>query len=113
VVVEAGVIKKDSKKAELMVISNNGFGKRTSVEEYKIQNRGGSGIKTAQVTVKTGKVISAKVVTEETEELIAISKKGQVIRTRINEVLSRGRQTQGVKIMKLRDGDSIASLICL
>ena len=113
VVVEAGVIKKDSKKAELMVISNNGFGKRTSVEEYKIQNRGGSGIKTAQVTAKTGKVISAKVVTEETEELIAISKKGQVIRTRINEVLSRGRQTQGVKIMKLRDGDSIASLICL
>ena len=111
--VEAGVIKKDSQKAELMVISNNGFGKRTALKEYKIQKRGGSGIKTAQVTNKTGKIISAKVVTEEEEELVAISKKGQVIRTKIDEILSRGRQTQGVKIMKLRTGDSIASLICL
>ena len=111
--VEAGVIKKDNEKMELMVISNNGFGKRTAIKEYKIQKRGGSGIKTAQVTNKTGKIISAKVVTEKEEELVAISKKGQVIRTKINEILSRGRQTQGVKIMRLRTGDSIASLICL
>ncbi len=113
IVVEAGVIKKDNQNVELMVISNNGFGKRTAIKEYKIQKRGGSGIKTAQVTNKTGKIISAKIVTEKEEELVAISKKGQVIRTKINEVLSRGRQTQGVKIMRLRAGDSIASLICL
>ena len=112
-IVEAGVIEKECQNVELMVISNNGFGKRTPLKEYKIQKRGGSGIKTAEVTEKTGKIISAKIVKEDMEELVAISKKGQVIRTKIDEILSRGRQTQGVKIMKLRDGDSIASLLCL
>ena len=112
VVINANVVKKDIAQTEMVVISNNGFGKRTALKEYKIQKRGGSGIKTAKVTTKTGKIVSAKVVTEETEELIAISKKGQVIRTQIKEIRLCGRQTQGVTIMKLRAGDSIASLIC-
>jgi DNA gyrase subunit A len=111
-VVSAGVITGDSKDPQIMVLSENGFGKRTKIEEYKVQNRGGSGIKTAKVTSKTGMIMSAKIVTESDEELVAISKKGQVIRITLNEIPTLGRQTQGVRIMKLRAGDSIASLIC-
>ena len=66
-----------------------------------------------KVTTKTGQLIGAKVVTAEQEELVAISKKSQVIRVDIKEIPSLGRQTQGVRVMKLREGDSIASLICL
>jgi DNA gyrase subunit A len=90
-----------------------GYGKRTDIDEYKIQNRGGSGIKTAKVTAKTGALISAKVFEGEDAEVVAISKKSQVIRTDVKEIPVLGRQTQGVRVMKLRDGDSIASLICL
>ena len=96
-----------------MVISANGYGKCTDIDEYKIQNRGGSGIKTANVTPKTGNLISAKVFAEGEGEIVAISKKSQVIRVDAKEIPVLGRQTQGVRIMKLRDGDSIASLICL
>jgi len=112
VVIHAGLVKKDTSQTEIMVISNNGFGKRTVIKEYKIQKRGGSGIKTAQITTKTGKIVSAQVVTKDINELVVISKKGQVIRTQIKEIRLCGRQTQGVTIMKLRAGDSIASLIC-
>ena len=111
-VVSAGVIRNSNAKPEVVVISENGFGKRTKIKEYKVQNRGGSGIKTAKVTPKTGKVMSAKIISEQENELVAISKKGQVIRTNIKEVPTLGRQTQGVRIMKLRSGDGIASLIC-
>ncbi|MFA5933923.1 MAG: DNA gyrase subunit A [Candidatus Paceibacterota bacterium] len=112
-IIGAGVVKKDSKDTTLLVMSANGFGKKTALKEYKVQNRGGSGIKTAKVTPKTGPLIVAKVVGTEDGELIAISKKGQVIRTALNTIPSLGRQTQGVTIMKLRAGDSIASLTCL
>ncbi|NDE68319.1 hypothetical protein EB052_01795, partial [bacterium] len=70
-------------------------------------------ILTANVTDKTGVIISAKVVTEDLEEIVAMSKKSQVIRVDLKEIPSLGRSTQGVRVMKLRDGDSIASLICL
>lgn len=112
-VVSAVVIKDTYEKPTLLVISENGFGKQTALTEYKIQKRGGSGIKTAQVTAKTGKIISAQVIFEEGSELVAMSQKGQVIRTAVEGVAKLGRQTQGVRIMKLRDKDSIASLICL
>jgi DNA gyrase subunit A len=112
-VVGAQVVKKDSTGAKLLVISENGYGKKTDINEYKIQNRGGSGIKTGKVTEKTGNIISSAIVTGDIEEVVAISKKGQVIRTGIDEIAELGRQTQGVRIMKLRDGDSLASLICL
>ena len=91
----------------------NGYGKTTALKEYKIQKRGGSGIKTAKITAKTGALMASKVVTDAEEELVAISKKSQVIRTGLKEISSLGRQTQGVRIMKLREGDSIASLVCL
>ena len=105
------VVSKDVASATLLTMSANGLGKRTKLSEYKIQKRGGSGIKTAKVTTKTGKLIVAKVVTNE-EELISMSKKGQVIRVELKSIPVLGRDTQGVTIMKLRAGDGIASLTC-
>lgn len=112
-VVGAHIIKPQWKSGHLLVISKNGYGKRTELSEYKVQGRGGSGILTSKVTAKTGVVISSQVVTEEEQEIVAISKKSQVVRVDIKEVPVLGRQTQGVRIMKLREGDSLASLICL
>jgi len=113
VVISAVSIKKDQKDASLLVVSANGYGKRTDIDEYKVQGRGGSGIKTAEVTSKTGKLIAASLITDLESELVAISKKSQVIRVDTSEVPSLGRQTQGVRIMKLREGDSIASAVHL
>lgn len=112
-VIGVDVITKDLKDAEFLVMSENGLGKKTNLKEYKVQKRGGSGIKTAKVTAKTGKLIVAKIVKAEGGELIAISKKGQVIRVSLDTIPSLGRQTQGVTIMKMRPGDGIASLTCL
>lgn len=113
IIVGVGIITKDVKDATLLVMSENGFGKRTKLEEYKTQKRGGSGIKTAKVTAKTGDLVVASLITPEVSEIIAISKKGQVIKTDIDSISLLGRQTQGVKIMKPRAGDSLASLTCL
>lgn len=112
-VVGADTVKKAAKDGEVLVVSRNGYGKKTKLTEYKTQGRGGSGIKCVKVTDKTGDLISARIVTSEVEEAVAISKKSQVIRCDLKEIPSLGRDTQGVRIMKLRDGDSIASLICL
>ncbi len=113
-VVGADVVTKAMKKPSLLVIMDNGYGKQTELSEYKVQKRGGSGILTANVTDKTGKVITSKVVDpEEGLELVAISKKSQVIRVDINEIPTLGRQTQGVRIMKLRPGDNLASAVCI
>ncbi len=101
------------KDLSLLVISENGYGKQTSLSEFKIQKRGGSGIKCTNVTSKTGKLMSSRIIDTNTEELVVISKKGQVIRTYVKEIPSIGRSTQGVRIMKLRSGDSIAAIICL
>lgn len=109
--VSALVVKKDQKTNNLLVFSENGFAKQTPLEEYKTQNRGGSGIKTAKVTDKIGKIMSAAIVTEETDEVVAMSKKGQVIRVDVDEIPILGRQTQGVRVMKMRTGDKIASLV--
>jgi len=112
-VVGAHHIKPDWKSGHLLVISANGYGKRTDLSEYKVQGRGGSGILTSKVTAKTGPVITSQVVTGQEDEVIAISKKSQVVRVGLKEIPILGRQTQGVRIMKLREGDSLASLICL
>jgi len=109
----ADAIKKDEKEASLLVLSKNGFGKRTNADEYKVQKRGGSGIKTSKVTEKTGTLMKSLVIRPEFEEAIAISKKGQIIRTALSDIPLLGRQTQGVRVMKLKTGDSIASLTCL
>lgn len=112
VLVGVDCIKKDMKDASLLTMSANGLGKKTFLKEYKVQKRGGSGIKTAKVTPKTGELIVAKVISIESE-LIAMSKKGQVIRTNLDAIPSSGRQTQGVTIMKMRAGDGVASIACL
>jgi len=112
-IVGTDVIKKEMKNPEFLVISANGYGKKTPIDEYKVQGRGGSGIITMKVTPKTGKIIASKVVTDEEDEIAAISKKSQVIRVEVKEIPSLGRQTQGVRIMKLREGDSIASITCI
>jgi DNA gyrase subunit A len=95
----------------LLVLTKNGYGKKTSLSEYKVQKRGGSGIKTASLTEKTGEIIVARVVEEE-RQLISVSKKCNVILLTIEEVPRLGRQTQGVRIMKLRKGDSVAAGVC-
>ncbi len=113
VVIGADVVSKDGEAGEFLVMSANGYGKKTSLKEYKIQKRGGSGIKTAKLTSKTGKLIGARVLGNEVEEIVAISKHGQVIRTKLEEIPNLGRQTQGVRIMKMKADDEIASLTCL
>ncbi len=112
-VVCAETVLKDSNSPTLMIMSSNGFGKRTDIDEYKIQKRGGSGIKTAKVTSKTGVLIGAKVFEGNEGEVVTMSQKSQVIKVNINEIPTLGRQTQGVRIMKLREGDLIASMVCL
>lgn len=105
------IAKGDNEKA-FLILGSQGLGKKTGIKEYKVQKRGGSGIKTAKVTPKTGKLIVAKIVGDE-NEIIAVSQKGQVIRVDLKSIPTSGRQTQGVTIMKLRPGDSIASITCL
>ena len=115
-VVSAEVIPSEhTKDAALLVVMAKGYGKHTPISEYKIQGRGGSGIKTADVTTKTGDVIGARIVVGDLaeEELVVVSKKGQVIRTSVDEVPSLSRATQGVRIMKMREGDAIASMVAL
>lgn len=113
ILVGVDILHKDKEsESYVLVMSANGLGKKTALKEYKIQKRGGSGIKTAKITPKTGDLIVAKVISNE-EELIVMSKKGQVIRVALAQVPSLGRQTQGVTIMKMRPGDGIASLTCL
>src|SRR3990167_3417969 len=111
-VVSAEVISAGAKDASLLVIMSKGYGKRTKLSEYKVQGRGGSGIKTAAVTPKTGEVIGARVVSGglKEEELVVVSKKGQVIRTSVAGIKLISRATQGVRIMRLYPGDSIASM---
>lgn len=112
-VISADIVSKDAKSPALFVMGANGYGKKTNLSEYKVQNRGGSGVLTMNVTSKTGPLMAARVVTESDEEIVAMSKKSQVIRVDIKEIPALSRATQGVRVMKLRDGDSLASLICL
>ena len=96
----------------LLAVMANGYGKRTKLSEYKIQKRGGKGILTAKITSKTGDLVSAHVVQDGVdEEIIAVSKKGVVIRTTLNTISVLSRATQGVRIMKLDPGDSVASVV--
>ncbi len=101
------------KQNYLLVVMENGYGKRTDIKEYKIQKRGGTGIKTANITAKTGEIVFSRIVTEEEEDLIVISQKGQVIRTKISSIAKISRSTQGVRIMKLSQGDKVASAACI
>jgi len=98
---------------KFLVIMENGFGKKTFIKLYKKQNRAGSGVKTAKVTPKTGKIVSAFVLTPDVKEMIAISKKGVVIRTDIESISTVSRVTQGVRIMRVEPGDKVVSATLL
>lgn len=113
-VVSADVLKGGDKGREVLVVTEYGYGKTTPAKEYKVQKRGGSGIKTAKITDKTGRIVRGIIITEEERiegELVIMSKKGQVIKLPLKQVPTLGRQTQGVRVMKMRAGDSIASVV--
>lgn len=110
-IIKEGEIK--SKSSQVLAVMANGYAKRTPLLEYKVQKRGGSGIKTAKITEKTGSVIEARIVTEESSEILAFSIKGQAIRTKIIDVRVAGRATQGVKIMNLNKGDFLVGVVSL
>ena len=111
--INADVIHTGMNNPQFLVMSETGFGKKTPLDEYKTQKRGGSGIKTMNLTAKTGKLAIGKVVSDDMSELIAMTKNGQVIKTDLDKIKSSSRSTQGVIIMKPREGDSLASLTCL
>ncbi len=100
----------DNSQAQLLVVTEHGYGKRTPLKEYRKQKRGGSGIKTANVTKKTGVVIAARMVSDLEMELIAISEKGQTLRTGVAQIRELGRATQGVRIMNVDEKDALAGI---
>ena len=106
------VINKTAAKTQrMLVIMSNGYGKQTLLSEYRLQHRGGSGIKTANITAKTGVLMDARIVEEE-KELLALSAKGQVIRTELSTVRTASRATQGVRIMNVEAKDRLVGIIC-
>ncbi len=109
--VGAGVVPKGIKDAQLLVLSSTGYGKKTKLSEYKTQGRGGSGIKTMSITAKTKQLVGATVILNQNGELVAMSQKSQAIRTGLDEIPTLSRATQGVRVMKLRDGDNLASFV--
>jgi len=106
------VIKEKYSQTHLLVVSEDGFGKRTDLKEYRLQKRGGTGIKTSKVTPKTGNLMASAILEQE-QDLIVISQKGQVIRIQITSIPKLSRATQGVRIMRLDRGDKVASITCI
>ena len=102
-------VEKDVKE-DILVVSENGYGKRTDLDDYRITNRGGKGVKTLQITEKTGKLIAIKSVTDE-NDLMIINKSGLTIRIPVGDIRLAGRATQGVKVINLRNNDAIASVV--
>ena len=104
-------VEPDSKQ-DVLVLSENGYGKRTDLDEYRITNRGGKGVKTINITEKTGKLISIQAVTDD-NDLMIINRSGLTIRTAVGQIRLAGRATQGVRIINLREGDAIASVMAV
>jgi len=100
------------KGGELLIIMENGYGKRTKLSEYRRQKRGGKGLKAANLTKKTGDVAVARIISGKEESIVIISQKAQVIKTRVREISVLGRVTQGVKVINLKEGDAVASISC-
>jgi len=96
----------------VLVVSENGYGKRSLIEDYRITARGGKGVKTLNVTDKTGKLIAIKAVTDE-NDLMIITRSGITIRVAVSDIRLAGRATQGVRLINLREGDAIAAVVCV
>src|SRR5690606_12082872 len=104
-----GMVTVNDNSATILVVSENGYGKRTELEDYRITNRGGKGVKTLNVTDKTGDLIAIKDVTDQ-DDLMIINKSSIVIRIAVSELRVMGRATQGVKLINLKKNDRIASV---
>ncbi len=111
-IVGMGIVEKDGTDTLLMIITENGYGKRTALKEYKSQKRSGSGIRTAKVTPKTGKVVAGRIVKKkDSRDLLVISHGGQVIRLGLNAINALGRATQGVRVMRFKKaGDRVSGV---
>ena len=99
----------DSEKPNVLVVSENGYGKRSVVEDYRVTSRGAKGVRTIDITEKTGPLVAMKAVTEE-NDLMIINRSGMTIRMAVSDIRVAGRATQGVKLINLRGNDSIAAV---
>jgi len=106
-------VNQDEKDKYLLVVMEKGYGKRSKVTEYRLQKRGGVGIKAARITEKTGKIVLSRVVGKEEKDIIVISSKGQVIRSKLSSISIIGRASSGVKVMKLKQTDKVVSATLL
>ncbi|MDC3260877.1 DNA gyrase subunit A [Winogradskyella sp.] len=104
-----GMIAVDDMESNILVVSENGYGKRSSLEDYRVTNRGGKGVKTISITDKTGNLVAIKNVTDE-DDLMIINKSGIAIRMAVSDLRVMGRATQGVKLINLKGNDSIAAV---
>ena len=109
-VVGMDVVSSDDKNQQLLVMSEKGYGKMTKVSNFPLHKRGGVGIKAAVVTAKTGNIMTVRSLADDISEILAISAGGQTIRIALSDIPTLGRTTQGVRIMRLDDGDSVASV---
>jgi DNA gyrase subunit A len=104
-----GMIAVDDMESNILVVSEKGYGKRSSLEDYRITNRGGKGVKTISVTEKTGELVAIKNVTDE-DDLMIINKSGLTIRMAVADLRVMGRATQGVRLINIKGKDSIAAV---
>jgi len=104
-----GMVTVNDMSSEILVVAENGYGKRSSLDEYRITNRGGKGVKTLNITEKTGKLISINAVTDN-DDLMIINKSGLTIRMAVEDLRVMGRATQGVKLINIKGNDSIAAV---
>jgi DNA gyrase subunit A len=103
------IVVNDPEKETVMVVSEEGYGKRSQVEDYRVTNRGGKGVKTLNITEKTGRLVAIKNVTDD-NDLMIINKSGITIRMAVSDIKVAGRATQGVKLINIRENDSIAAV---
>jgi len=104
-----GMVAVNEGDSDILVVSENGYGKRSSIEDYRITNRGGKGVKTINITEKTGKLVAIKNVTDD-DDLMIINKSGIAIRMAVSDLRVMGRATQGVRLIKVREDDAIAAV---
>lgn len=107
-----GMITVENKEKEILVVSENGYGKRSDIDEYRITNRGGKGVKTINITEKTGSLIALKDVTDN-HDLMIITQLGNILRSPVKNLRVMGRATQGVRLINLKENDIIASVACV
>ncbi|MBP6584999.1 MAG: DNA gyrase subunit A, partial [Flavobacterium sp.] len=104
-----GMVSVNDMSSEILVVSENGYGKRSSLEDYRITNRGGKGVKTLNITDKTGRLVSINSVTD-ADDLMIINKSGLTIRMEVSDLRVMGRATQGVRLINIKGNDSIAAV---